>query len=446
MFQGTKLRLPMRRRIAVSKTACLAFSFSALAWLLLPACLQKSKHTPKNEAELIARLVSTKAPAPQHPLDIRFESKLRLVGYDLSANEIREGQPFTVTWHWQVLSALDDGWQLFTHLADASQTSRLNLDGIRVIRGVYPEARWKAGEFIKDPQDITLPSDWNSNQATFYMGLWNGPKRLHVTTGPNDGKNRAVALTLPVVSSRPSGRELPRLIARRLTAPLVLDGKLDEADWAASQSTGPFVQTMTGAPGAFPAEARVVYDAQALYLGYQVSDEFLKTSFKNPDDHLWEQDTVEVMLDPDGDQLNYFEIQVSPAGVVFDTRYDSRRKPPPFGHLDWASNTRAKVVTSGKLNDDEADHGYTVEMAIPWSAFAAGSTPAAPPAEGAEWRVNFFVMDARPSGQRAVGWSAPLIGDFHTLDRFGRVIFPSAAVPPAATTPQTATPGATKPR
>jgi hypothetical protein len=41
--------------------------------------------------------------------------------------------------------------------------------------------------------------------------------------------------------------------------------------------------------------------------------------------------------------------------------------------------------------------------------------------------MNFFVMDALEKGQRAVGWSPPLIGDFHTLDRFGRVVFPQAA-------------------
>jgi hypothetical protein len=46
--------------------------------------------------------------------------------------------------------------------------------------------------------------------------------------------------------------------------------------------------------------------------------------------------------------------------------------------------------------------------------------------------MNFFVMDATKDGQRAVGWSAPLIGDFHTLERFGRVIFPQPAMAAAA--------------
>ena len=62
--------------------------------------------------------------------------------------------------------------------------------------------------------------------------------------------------------------------------------------------------------------------------------------------------------------------------------------------------------------------------------------------------MNFFVMDTRKQGQRAVAWSAPLVGDFHTLARFGRVVFPVSAtfVPPAVTSvPGTSGVSTTKP-
>ena len=199
---------------------------------------------------------------------------------------------------------------------------------------------------------------------------------------------------------------------------------------------------MTGDKGAFAASARVLYDATRLYVGYEVADAYLKCTFEKNDDHLWEQDAVELMVDPDGDGKNYFEVQVSPTGLVFDTRYDSRRVPRPFGVMTWSSAAEAKVLLRGKVNDDDEDQGYSVELAIPWSAFATGSTPAAPPAAGTVWRMNFFVMDALAKGQRAVGWSAPLIGDFHTLDRFGRVVFPDAALP--AVNPEPAGPVAPK--
>jgi hypothetical protein len=126
--------------------------------------------------------------------------------------------------------------------------------------------------------------------------------------------------------------------------------------------------------------------------------------------------------------------------VSFDTRYDTPRKPGPFGHIDWESQVIAKLTVNGTLDDDTDDQGYTVELAIPWTSFAVGGTPAAPPHDDDVWRMNFFVMDTQAHGQRAAGWSAPLVGDFHTLKRFGRVVFPVSADTAAHTVPVTPAP------
>jgi hypothetical protein len=407
------------------------------------ACVQKSKRLTGAEREAAVQIASRTAPKPSHALDIRFENKIRLLGYDTSAEVIHDGDTFTVTWYWQVEQALGEGWNVFTHLADAGKNNRLNLDSMRPFRTLYPEAKWKAGEYIRDVQEITLPSDWHSNAALFYLGFWNGPHRLHVTVGPNDGDNRALALTLPV-EPRADPHALPRIVARRVSGTLTLDGKLDEPDWKMAQPSGPFVQTMTGQKGSFAASARVLYDADNLYIGYDVADDYLKCTFTKNDEHLWEQDVVELMVDPEGDAKNYFELQASPTGLTFDTRYDSRRLPRPFGDMAWSSGAVPKIALRGKPNDDSNDDGYSVEFVIPWHAFAAGSTPAEPPKAGDVWRMNFFVMDARESGQRAVGWSPPLIGDFHTLDRFGRVVFPQAAIAPSTAAPTNAAPTAPK--
>jgi hypothetical protein len=130
------------------------------------------------------------------------------------------------------------------------------------------------------------------------------------------------------------------------------------------------------------------------------------------------------MADPGGDGRNYFELQLSPTNQVFDTRYDSRRVPQPFGHVGWDSGMRGVAVARGTVNDESADEGYVAEIAIPWTAFAHGSPPASPPRAGEEWRIALYVLDARPGGgQGGVGWSPPLVGDFHVPERFGRVIF-----------------------
>jgi hypothetical protein len=408
---------------------------SRLLWLFALSaaigCTEKRNPDP-HEKELLPKIVLKAAPKPSHASELQFGSKMRLLGYDLSVDNPSVGQPFKVVWYWKVLEPLDGGYKIFTHLSDG-KLNRVNLDADRMLRRVYPEDRWKSGEYLRDEQEITLPNDWDSQQAVFYLGFYSGETRLQPSHGQDDGARRAEALRLPLAAAvkpatpPPPEPSLPRLIARHTTGPIRIDGKLNEADWNEAQTTGPFVNTLSGAAGAFEAQARVLYDVEGIYCAFVVSDNFLKTSFKNADDHLWEQDTVEAMFDPDGDSKNYFELQVSPRGAHFDTRYDSPRVPRPFGHVDWSSQVQAKVQLDGTLDDAKPDKGYQVELKVPWSAFAAGDTPAERPVAGATWRMNFFVMDAQEQGQRAVGWSPPRIGDFHTLHKFGRVVFPEAA-------------------
>ncbi len=217
--------------------------------------------------------------------------------------------------------------------------------------------------------------------------------------------------------------DIPVYRAPRASSAPTIDGRLDDAAWRDAPVTASFVSTMTGDPASPHTEARITWDDANLYVAFDVDDDFLKCDLSGHDPHLWEQDTVEIMVDPGGDGRNYFELQLSPTEQTFDTRYDSRRVPQPFGHVDWDSGMRGATVVHGTVNDDESDDGYVAEMAIPWSAFHAGSPPADPPRAGEEWRVALYVLGARPAGQGGVGGSPPLVGDFHVPDRFGRVVF-----------------------
>jgi hypothetical protein len=409
-----------------SKTAGLTEITALCAALGLAAalggCVEKAQHLSKADKEQRSKIVTRERPQPGKPLDVQFGSKVKLLGYDLADPRVVPGRSFQITWYWQVDQPLGAGWKVFTHLADAKGKSRVNMDANRRVRDLHPEADWQAGEYIKDMQEITLPEDWGSDAVTFYMGFWKDQERLAVAKGEHDDEKRARVLTLPVIDGLPKAT-LPKLRAKRTAQPVQLDGKLDEPAWATTGATGPLVNTLTGGEGSFVASARVLHDASNLYIAFEVKDELLKCRFAARDDHLWEEDAVEVMLDPDGDGKNYFELQVSPTGLVFDTRYDSRRKPQPFGHVDWHTELSAKTALDGTPNDADEDRGYVVEMAIPWTAFAVGEPPASPPAADAVWRINFYVMDARDKGQRAVGWSPPRVGDFHVPDRFGEVQF-----------------------
>jgi hypothetical protein len=427
-----------------------ALSFSLCLALAATGCVEKSNDLTSAERDELTQFVSTTPTTPAHPLDIDFEGKIKLIGYDLEPAEIKAGEPFTVTWHWKVVRPLEEGWTIFTHVANAAGQNVLNQDGVGFIREHYAPGRWKRGEFIRDAQQVTLPADWASPTVTFYLGMWNGPNRLQVTSGPSDGDNRARALQIDVTPvpaaappppPRPTVPPVPTLRVLKATTPIRIDGRLDEPAWQSAAHTPTLVDTMTGAPAEFAATARMTWDDQNVYLGWEVADDYLKSTFTQHDDHLWEQDCVEVMFDPLGDQRNYFEIQVAPTGVSFETRYDTRRQPQPFGDVAWTSQVRAQVVRTGTMNDDQPDTGYTVEMSIPWAAFAVGDPPAVKPTNNTVWGMNLFVLDARETGGRAAGWSPPRVGDFHAIDRFGRVIFADPTAPAAVPPPAPVAPG-----
>ncbi|MCX7807624.1 MAG: carbohydrate-binding family 9-like protein [Deltaproteobacteria bacterium] len=413
------------------------------------ACVEQSPDLTPSEREALREYLPSEPPKPSHQLDIRFENKVRLLGYDIDTEVVSPGVPFTITWYWHVQKRLGSGWLQFTHLADGAGNDRLNQDANGVIRNRYQAYRWKAGEYIRDPQTITLPNDWNSDRVVFYLGFWHGEHRLRVSQGPNDGNNRARAASIPVRleaqgAATPTAiipgdfpSDIPTLIVEKARGSITIDGNLDETDWQKAVPTQPLVHPISATAEEPYTRVRALWGDEALFLAFEVQDDFIQSTFSKRDEHLWTQDCVEVMVDPDGDGANYFELQVSPKGVYFDTFYEKRRLPQPFGHTNWNPPIEARVALRGQANDRQSDQGYTVEMRIPWAALQHGSSPAiGKPLDGSTWRVAFYVMDIRPDGsQRAVAWSPPREGDFHVPNRFGRLRFVSGETAPPSFEP-----------
>jgi hypothetical protein len=252
-------------------------------------------------------------------------------------------------------------------------------------------------------------------------------------SGSNDAPTSGSRRAAPSTSS---GAVDPRTVIKELTsvklAPgvaVAIDGKLDEPAWASAGSTGSFVHAGSGqANPRLPTQgsARVLWDDQYLYVGFEVLDQKVHGGWPrgSKDPHLWEKDTVEIMIDPDGDGDNkdYYEIQINPQNLVFDTQYDGYNHPNnggrgPFGHEEWSAGLTSAVTVHGTIDDDsDSDSGYTVEARIPWASFTKAQK--APPAPGSTWRMNFYAM--KDNGGTA--WSPILgTGNFHRASRFGRV-------------------------
>jgi hypothetical protein len=238
----------------------------------------------------------------------------------------------------------------------------------------------------------------------------------------------------PLASTGLDRTALPSYVVSRLRPgeAIVIDGRLDEAAWSAAKKTREFVHPATGSPlgdnAPLGGTVRLRYDDDSLYFAFEARDTDVTGGFDRSaiDPHLWTRDTVEIMLDPegDGDNRDYYELQINPQGLVFDSQFDDYNQPRvlpdgPFGHQDFDSHVRRAVTLRGSLdNPNDVDEGYVVEAALPFRSLA--KIRRHPPAAGDEWRANFYVM----KNNGGVSWS-PILGqgNFHRASRFGRLKF-----------------------
>ncbi len=426
-------------------------------------CVGGSKGLSADDKERLKANILDTAPADiPHKIDVNFENKVHLIGYKFDPELARPGQDVKLTYWWRADDTLEDGWSLFTHLKDESSDKNDNLDWNGPLREnrnnkqLLGPDKWEKGKVYVDEQTYKMPDGLKGPDMTVMVGIWKGDARLRIITGPNDGDNRAIVgkIKTGITQAEPAHTEndLPSVTVNKLAMndKITVDGKLDDKAWEGAASIGPFVDVGTGKPNSsFPvnASAKLAWDDTNLYVRFDVKEEDVVGAFTKPGEgdqkdmwtttgqpKLWMRDTVEIMIDPDGDGDNkdYYEIQINPQNKQFHTQYDGYNTPKtdpngPFGHEDWDAKIKSAVVVQGTLDKhDDKDQGYAVEAAIPWASF--GKAASHPPKNGDTWRMNMYAM----KNNGGVAWS-PILGqgNFHKASRFAKVTWgiPGASPP-----------------
>ena len=428
------------------------------------ACVGGSKGISNEDKERLKPYILTAPPSDiPNKIDINYENKVHLIGTKVEPEVAKPGSDVKVTFYWRCDDLVEEGWQLFTHVQQEGSDKPENLDGVGPLREfkgpkqVLGPERWERGKVYVDEQTYHVADGTTASELLFYVGIWKGDARLRVISGPSDDVNRGLAARVKTGLSKkaeppPRKTELPQLTVNKLPKgeTIVIDGKGDDKAWAAAAATGPFVDVSSGNPNtSFPVngEAKLLWDDQNMYALFEVKDPDVVGYFTDAKSQggswtatgqpkLWTRDTVELMIDPDGDGDNkdYYELQINPQNKVFHSQFDTKNAPGggdngPFGHEDWDPKLKSAVVVKGTIDKkDDKDEGYTVEIAIPWAAFSKGAKQL-PPKSGDTWRMNLYAMQEN-SG---VAWSAILgLGNFHTAPRFGRVTWVDPTVKPAA--------------
>ena len=178
---------------------------------------------------------------------------------------------------------------------------------------------------------------------------------------------------------------------------IAIDGKLDEFSWEKSSQINSLDRILNNyADVAFATRAKMLWDDDFFYFAFACEDADIWAIYENEDDPLWEEEVVEVFIDPDGDGENYLELEVNPQNQVVDLLIYSI-SPEWNAAKDWdIAGLKTAVLAHGTINDSlQLDQGWTVEIAIPWAAMAKDITGGAQPKPGDIWRLNLYRIERK---------------------------------------------------
>src|SRR5687768_3163207 len=167
----------------------------------------------------------------------------------------------------------------------------------------------------------------------------------------------ALAQGTPAAGGDPHGGAA-QLSAVRAQGPVRVDGRLDDAAWAAATPGTQFTQLdpAEGQPVSERTEVRVVYDDEALYIGVRLHDSApVTTRLGRRDMSMEASDWLTVILDSYHDHRTAFGFELNPSGV----RRDQTRSEESGEDDSW------DPVWTGETSVDSG--GWTAEMRIPFS-------------------------------------------------------------------------------
>ena len=164
------------------------------------------------------------------------------------------------------------------------------------------------------------------------------------------------------------------------------------------------------------------HDDEYVSFLFSADDDFIQATLHERDAPLYEEDVVEIFFAPDASAVSrYYEIEVSPNGVIFDASIDSPDGVRATMHADRAWNCNGLVVAVRKVI--EADGAISVDtlIRIPFASIGRGV-----PEDGEAWRANLFRVDRHETeGDEYSAWQPTMKdpADFHVAAAFGVLRF-----------------------
>lgn len=279
------------------------------------------------------------------------------------------------------------------------------------------------------------------------------------------GKSAALAVVLVCLVQAVFAGEPARYVCQRTAGTIEVDGRLDEESWRAAIRSNPFVDIVTGEQAWLDTRVSLLWDDQYLYFGFEVPERDVRATLTERDSKIYNDNDVEIFI---AGKNAYYELEINALGTIYEvfwiwkdvlgsgSRYDQapewdvnnhevttlagvgghlHPRGERWGFLDWdLPGLRHSVHVDGTLNRHaDTDHGWTVEVAVPWAGLEwLADGRSLPPKDGDVWRIDcsrfqHFTLEGERL-QRPAGWTWNQHGhyDSHIPEVFPYVRFSDA--------------------
>ncbi len=169
-----------------------------------------------------------------------------------------------------------------------------------------------------------------------------------------------------------------RLVARRATGRIVIDGILSERDWVDAPIATHFIQNdpREGEPATYDTEVRFLYDDDNLYFGAIARDKEPARIIVNDlkrDFNTRSGDVFGIVLDTFHDERNGFMFETNPAGAKFDGQFVNEGQ-------EFNSNWDGVWFVKSRVTEE----GWVTEISIPLKTLRYGDE------DPQTWGINFI--------------------------------------------------------
>ncbi|MDZ4121342.1 MAG: carbohydrate-binding family 9-like protein [Candidatus Cloacimonadaceae bacterium] len=182
-------------------------------------------------------------------------------------------------------------------------------------------------------------------------------------------------------------------ICYQATGSIVIDGKMEEADWLKA----PWTEDFTDIEGNlkpqpfYQTRVKILWDDKGMYFFAWMEEEHIWAKLTERDAVIFYDNDFEIFIDPNGDTHEYYELEINALGTLWDLFLIKPYRDEHSALDAWdIRDIEYSIGLAGTLNDpSDIDRYWTVEMFIPWKALAQRAHMPVPPKDKDYWRINF---------------------------------------------------------